>query len=185
MKRLLRFPPITIFLLLATSSSSSSLASNNVLLTERNVRASPSSGPAPTTTAVRILEDGRAVLSATEAPRSLFGFRRGGRSIRAAMRKTFLPTGFPDSVPAEYLQFQKFHVLQDLATQVRTALATSRVLTGLGVGSAEATAASAITSWLLRDGAGMVSSLFFTGLNSDVFGADVRRWRFGSRRDDW
>ena len=31
---------------------------------------------------------------------------------------------------------------------------------------------------ILRDGAGMISSLLFTSLSSESFGADVKRWRF-------
>ena len=62
-------------------------------------------------------------------------------------------------------------MVQDLATQLRNTLATSRVLSGLGVGVEGATAAAAITNWILRDGAGMVSSLLFTSLSSETFGA--------------
>jgi hypothetical protein len=31
---------------------------------------------------------------------------------RAAVARTFLPTGWPQSVPAEYLSYQRYHVLQ-------------------------------------------------------------------------
>lgn len=142
-------------------------SASTTVLTERNVRGSTSASQS--FQVVQVLEDGTNL-----ARRSV----RTSWPIRAAIRKTFLPSGYPNSVPREYISYQRYHVLQDLATQVRNTLATQRVLTGLGVGSADATATSAITSWLLRDGAGMVSSLLFTGMNSDVFGTDVRRWRF-------
>ena len=43
-------------------------------------------------------------------------------------------------------------------------LATKAVLQGVGVGNESATAASAVVTWLLRDGAGMVGRILFTWL---------------------
>lgn len=42
------------------------------------------------------------------------GLSRAGLNFspRAALRRTFLPVGFPDSVPAEYLAYQRYHVVQ-------------------------------------------------------------------------
>ena len=176
---------LLLFLLLPLSGSSLAASSTSITttttLTERNLLATAGSRPG----AVLELDDqGRAVLarasssSSSSSSSSTPSRRPRGLGVRAALRKTFLPTGFPSSVPEEYAAFQRYHVAQDLATKLRDTLAMQRVLTGLGVGSADATAAGAITSWLIRDGSGMVSSLLFTSLNSDVFGADVRRWRF-------
>ena len=47
-------------------------------------------------------------------------------------------------------------------------LATKAVLQGVGVGNESATAASAVVTWLLRDGAGMVGRILFTWLKGGI-----------------
>ena len=49
-------------------------------------------------------------------------------------------------------------------------LATKAVLQGVGVGNESATAASAVVTWLLRDGAGMVGRILFTWLKGVATG---------------
>ena len=44
--------------------------------------------------------------------------------LRLAARATFLPVGYPASVPPEYLSFQLWNVLQDLTSSLRSILAT-------------------------------------------------------------
>jgi hypothetical protein len=93
------------------------------------------------------------------------------------LRRTFLPIGFPSSVPKEYLNFQAWNVLQDLCTYLRSILATRAVLEGMGVGREGVTPLAATLQWMLRDGASMVGGLVFTSLSSADFGTNVKRWR--------
>jgi hypothetical protein len=97
-------------------------------------------------------------------------------SPREALRRTFLPRGFPDSVPKEFLPYQSYKFVQDVTTMLLYSLSTQELLSGFGIGREAAAGVSAITSWLLRDGAGMVGSLFFTEMVSDEIGQDPRRW---------
>lgn len=98
-------------------------------------------------------------------------------SLFSSLRAVFLPSGFPHSTPPGYLAFASFNALQDLSTQLRGVLATQRILEGLGVGRADATASSAIINFLVRDGCGMVATLLFTAVASSNFASDVKRWR--------
>ena len=56
-------------------------------------------------------------------------------------------------------------------------LTTHSILEGMGVGNAEASALAATLSWLVRDGAGMLSSLAFSTWGAQRFDLDVKTWR--------
>lgn len=81
-----------------------------------------------------------------------------GRQLMPALRTTFLPTGFPNKTPPGYLQFSIWSWIQDISTQLRSVLATQKILEGVGVGKEGATALSALFNFLVRDGCGMAAS---------------------------
>jgi len=98
-------------------------------------------------------------------------------AMRSTLAKTFLPTGFPGKTPPNYLRFSFWSWIQDVSTQLRSVLATQRILEGVGVGSSEATALSALFNYLVRDGCGMAAGLLFTYAASSRFRTDSKRWR--------
>ena len=95
----------------------------------------------------------------------------------SAVRSTFLPSGYPSRTPPGYLRYCVFSWIQDTSTQLRSVLATQRVLEGVGVGREGATALSALMNYLVRDGCGMGATLLFTSAASTRFRTDVKRWR--------
>ncbi|KAI2503618.1 Vitamin B6 photo-protection and homoeostasis [Fragilaria crotonensis] len=97
--------------------------------------------------------------------------------VSAGIRSTFLPSGYPKSTPPGYLQYSIWSWIQDLSSQLRSVLATQRVLEGVGVGRQGATALSALLNFLVRDGCGMGANLLFTSLASSSFSTDGKRWR--------
>jgi hypothetical protein len=99
------------------------------------------------------------------------------KKFQSAIRSTFLPSGFPARTPTGYLKYSVWSWIQDLSTQLRSVLATQRVLEGVGVGREGATALSALMNYLVRDGCGMAATLLFTSAASSRFRADVKRWR--------
>jgi hypothetical protein len=101
----------------------------------------------------------------------------GIKNIESALRSTFLPSGYPNRTPPGYLQYSIWSWIQDLSTQLRSVLATQRVLEGIGVGREGATALSALMNYLVRDGCGMGATLLFTSGWSSRFRTDVKRWR--------
>eukprot|EP00588_Corethron_pennatum_P002007 CAMPEP_0194300984 /NCGR_PEP_ID=MMETSP0169-20130528/61555_1 /TAXON_ID=218684 /ORGANISM="Corethron pennatum, Strain L29A3" /LENGTH=280 /DNA_ID=CAMNT_0039051207 /DNA_START=111 /DNA_END=953 /DNA_ORIENTATION=+ len=103
--------------------------------------------------------------------------KRSRSGAAAVIQKTLLPAGFPRATPPGYLQYAAWSCAQDLSTQLRSVLATQRILIGMGVGNAEATALSASLNFLMRDGAGMAAGLLFTGAAAGRFRYDVKRWR--------
>lgn len=99
------------------------------------------------------------------------------RKLVPALRTTFLPIGFPDKTPHGYFQFCIWSWIQDVSTQLRSVLATQKILEGVGVGREGATALSALFNFLVRDGCGMAANLLFTYAASSRFRTDVKRWR--------
>lgn len=93
------------------------------------------------------------------------------------LKRTFIPAGYPSSVPPEYAEYQAYNLLQDLCSYLRGLMATQAVLIGLGVGNKDATALQATVSWIFRDGAGMIGSLIFTSLYAQSFGQNVKSYR--------
>lgn len=99
------------------------------------------------------------------------------KQIQAGLRSTFLPSGYPTKTPPGYLSYSMWSWIQDTSTQLRSVLATQRVLEGVGVGREGATALSALMNFLVRDGCGMAATLMFTSVASSRFKTDVKRWR--------
>jgi Vitamin B6 photo-protection and homoeostasis len=97
--------------------------------------------------------------------------------VQSGLRSTFLPIGYPQTVPQHYASYVIWSCLQDLCTSIRSVLATQRVLQGIGVGQTTATALSAVQNFLWRDAAGMLATLSFTSLAAAQFSKDVKRWR--------
>ena len=69
----------------------------------------------------------------------------GSRLLLAALRKAFLPEGYPHTVTPDYVRYQLWDSVQALATYVRGILSSQAVLQGVGVGRAAATPLSAVT----------------------------------------
>jgi hypothetical protein len=117
----------------------------------------------------------RAIKSVIQDPRSMMKSLQG--QIASALRSTFLPAGFPTRTPPGYLVYSVWSWAQDLSTQLRSVLATQRILEGVGVGREGATALSALFNYLIRDGFGMAATLLFTYAASSRFRSDCKRWR--------
>jgi len=120
--------------------------------------------------------DGGSV-SAQQKPRGNHKFKSFRSRAISSLRSTFLPVGFPNTVPSGYLKYSAYSWIQDISTSLRAVLATQRVLMGIGVGSSAATALSATQNFLVRDAAGMAATLLFTATSAAYFSQDVKRWR--------
>ena len=97
--------------------------------------------------------------------------------MQSTLRSTFMPSGYPQKTPPGYLNYSIWSWIQDTSTQLRSVLATQRILEGVGVGREGATALSALMNFLTRDGCGMIATLLFTSVASSRFRSDIKRWR--------
>lgn len=99
------------------------------------------------------------------------------QSLYDIIKSTFIPYGYPLSVPKEYKTFQLWNLLQDFCSYLRGILSTKAILEGFGVGNPEITSVQAAVQWILRDGASMIGGLLFTAFSSADFGQNVKSWR--------
>lgn len=97
--------------------------------------------------------------------------------IAAELKSIFLPAGYPDSVRAEYLQFQLYDTVQAACSYLRNVLTTSALLKAAGVGEGTASPMAAALTWVLRDGFGMFGSLLFSYYAGANFDVHVKEWR--------
>lgn len=59
-------------------------------------------------------------------------------------------------------------------------LTTQAMLTGMGVGDSEATSYSALLTWVLQDGTGMIGRIFFAWRFASAFDYNVKTWRLAA-----
>ncbi|KAI1285805.1 Protein root UVB sensitive 3 [Halotydeus destructor] len=98
-------------------------------------------------------------------------------TIKQFLISLLLPQGFPNSVSKDYLNYQIWDSVQDLASSIKSTLATYATLKGLGVGNDQATAVAATVAWLLKSGAGMSANIVFAYIQGSKLDADCKRWR--------
>ncbi|KAG7238935.1 hypothetical protein INR49_030482 [Caranx melampygus] len=100
-----------------------------------------------------------------------------GNSIVGAFKSVFLPQGYPDSVSADYLQYQFWDTVQAFSSSLSGTLATQASLRGVGVGNQEATVAAATVTWLLKDGTGMLGRILFAWQKGSKLDSEAKKWR--------
>ncbi len=98
------------------------------------------------------------------------------KAIRKLVLGTLVPKSFRRGIPSDYVQFQKWNILQDSSSTLRGILATHAVFTGLGIGNGASSKKIAM-HWVLRDGISKFSGLLFSSLASTTFGGNPKRWR--------
>ena len=110
--------------------------------------------------------------------------RQWTSQVSSVVSSTFLPTvrATDNQMAAlshsNYLKYIFFDNLQDLSTTLRSVLVTRRILQGVGVGRAGATALSATMKFLIRDGTGIVASLLFSSLATVSLRRNIKMWKF-------
>ncbi|XP_040572501.1 RUS family member 1 [Lepeophtheirus salmonis] len=103
--------------------------------------------------------------------------RRRGEGLNQFFRSVFLPTGYPDSVSADYTEYQAWDTLQAFCSSLSGSLATRAVLKGVGVGDDNATPLAATLTWLSRSGAGMLGQIVFVYFKGQELDSDPKKWR--------
>lgn len=121
--------------------------------------------------------------------------RAGASSLSALASRLFLPAGYPGSVSSDYAAFQAWDSVQGLCSYIRGTISTAALLEAVGVGRADATAASATLTFLFRgahaaladpslrslprpDLAGHVGSLAFSAAHGSAMDGEAKQFRF-------
>ena len=95
-------------------------------------------------------------------------------SPAAIAHRLFIPRG---NVAPEYVYFQACDSIQATCSYLRGILAIHSTLVGVGVGDSQASALSAVATFVLKDGSGMMGSLLFSYGYSHIFDSEVKFWR--------
>ncbi|GLH11206.1 Uncharacterized protein GBIM_16033 [Gryllus bimaculatus] len=109
--------------------------------------------------------------SSDTLPRSLFYV------FTASFREVFLPQGYPESVSADYLDYQIWDTVQAFCSSICGALTTQAIMKGVGVGDNVATPLGAAVMWIFKDGTGMVGRIVFAWWKGTFLDADCKKWR--------
>eukprot|EP01025_Chloroclados_australasicus_P030878 TRINITY_DN3107_c0_g1_i1.p1 TRINITY_DN3107_c0_g1~~TRINITY_DN3107_c0_g1_i1.p1 ORF type:complete len:517 (-),score=38.22 TRINITY_DN3107_c0_g1_i1:1007-2404(-) len=107
---------------------------------------------------------------------SYFNLQKGIKNVQSL----FLPTGYPDSITPDYVDYQLWTLPAHITGWQSMALATSSLLKAVGAGSASpvmVTAAGAAIKWISKDGIGATGRLIVGGRLSSVFDKDPKLWR--------
>ncbi|KAF6005045.1 hypothetical protein F1559_004989 [Cyanidiococcus yangmingshanensis] len=114
--------------------------------------------------------------------------------LKRLFTSAFLPTNYPHSVTASYAPYAFWHFLHNTLTACNSVLGTTALLVSAGVVAdpnravlptaptsetlnALPTAASAATSWILKDGVGHLVRLAFGSRYAHRFDGDLKRLR--------
>lgn len=107
-------------------------------------------------------------------------------TITAALRRLFLPEGYPSSVSSDYLYYQLWTIPVHITGWCGNALVTSSLLRAVGAAptspssAAGAAALGAALKWLTKDGVGALGRLLVGSRLGREFDDDPRRWRMAA-----
>eukprot|EP00127_Corallochytrium_limacisporum_P000278 Clim_evm25s9 gene=Clim_evmTU25s9 len=102
------------------------------------------------------------------------------RSIIQAERTfwvTFLPLGYPQSVPNNYLPYAKWQFVQVLFGTMAGVLSTQALLFAVGMGKGAVPMAAAV-NWIFKDGMGQLGGVLYAAFMNNRFDSDPKRLRF-------
>ncbi|EUC30215.1 hypothetical protein COCCADRAFT_104464 [Bipolaris zeicola 26-R-13] len=88
------------------------------------------------------------------------------KSVLQYVIDVFLPSGFPQSVTEDYVEYQIFDSLQAFSSSIAGMLASRAVLQGVGVGDSNATPTAALLLSVLQQSVGRMATIAF----ADRFG---------------
>lgn len=100
--------------------------------------------------------------------------------LSSVLAHAFLPSGYPDSVTSDYLQYQIWDTVQAACSYVRGMLTAQALLTGIGVGDSSATAASAVLQFFFKDAVGLLAGVIFAAIEGSSFDAHAKQWRLAA-----
>ncbi|KAK7208420.1 vitamin B6 photo-protection and homoeostasis-domain-containing protein [Myxozyma melibiosi] len=90
----------------------------------------------------------------------------------------FLPTGYPDSVTSDYVDYQIFDSIQAFASTIAALIGNRAVLTAVGVGDKNATSTSAMFITGLQETLGRLATISFAWKYGSTLEQECKKFRF-------
>ena len=98
-------------------------------------------------------------------------------SVGPELRRIFLPSGFPETVSADYVAWLRWHLVSLLFRDVLEILTAQSLLVALGMGSTPgALPLTAAAKWVLKDGVGSFATLLAGAFGGQKYDEDPKRW---------
>jgi hypothetical protein len=117
------------------------------------------------------------IKSKTVTERKKNSFHFNSYKIFNIIKTALLPVGYPNTVPPEYIDYQKWNIVQAMCSYFRGIMSTTSILEGFGVGNPDMTAVGATIQWIIRDGVSLLGGLIFTLISAGSFGQHTKGYR--------
>ncbi|KAK9245946.1 vitamin B6 photo-protection and homoeostasis-domain-containing protein [Lipomyces tetrasporus] len=92
----------------------------------------------------------------------------------------FLPTGYPDSVTADYIDYQIYDSIQAFASSISMLIGNRAVLTSVGVGDKDATSTSALFITVIQETIGRLATITFAWKFGSMLEQECKKFRFAA-----
>ena len=93
------------------------------------------------------------------------------------LRRIFLPSGFPATTSADYVEWLRWQLVSLLFRDVLEIMSAQSLLVALGMGSAPgALPLTAAAKWVLKDGVGSFATLIAGSFGGQRYDEDPKRW---------
>ncbi|KAK9366918.1 vitamin B6 photo-protection and homoeostasis-domain-containing protein [Lipomyces kononenkoae] len=112
-----------------------------------------------------------------------YAARRGSSRVVRLLQvliNVFLPTGYPDSVKPDYIDYQIYDSIQAFASSISMLLGNRAVLTSVGVGDKDATSTSALFITVIQETIGRLATITFAWRFGSTLEQECKKFRFSA-----
>ncbi|KAJ3119191.1 hypothetical protein HK098_005688 [Nowakowskiella sp. JEL0407] len=101
-------------------------------------------------------------------------------AISTDLLSAFLPKGYPHSVSQDYLQYTIYFFIQSVTGTITSTLSMQALLQALGLSTTTSLGLAATTTWILKDGLGLLGGVMYASIISNKFDSHPKQFRFFS-----
>ncbi|KAJ1547914.1 hypothetical protein HK096_009160 [Nowakowskiella sp. JEL0078] len=102
------------------------------------------------------------------------------RTIKSNFISAFLPKGFPHTVSKDYLPYTSYFFIQSVTGTITSTLSLQALLLAIGLSSQTALGLAATTTWIVKDGLGLLGGVIYASVISNKFDSHPKQFRFSS-----
>ncbi|CAN6628574.1 hypothetical protein TRVA0_011S03158 [Trichomonascus vanleenenianus] len=116
-----------------------------------------------------------------------YTYRRIGRKesswsstteVLQSLINVFLPTGYPNSVSPDYIDYQIYDSIQAFSSSIASLFANRAVLSAVGVGDESATSTSALFMKIIQETVGRLGTILFAWKLGSALEPEAKKYRY-------
>lgn len=100
------------------------------------------------------------------------------KEILVKLVEIFLPTGYPNSVSADYIDYQIYDSIQAFSSSIASLFANRCVLSAVGVGDESATSTSALFMKIIQETVGRLGTIVFAWKFGSALEPECKKYRY-------